>query len=402
MTGSGVSGSVSTSGQNAVPKERGRNILLFIPLLAICGATTFAAVRRVGLGDNLVGIGDWFALWSAPVIARSLGASALYDMPKFYAAQVALGLANSRFGPFPYPPTFLTMLWPIGDLSVEWGFAIWSIITFGFYLIIMGWKRTSDPRWFLPVVILSPASISNFLAGQTGFLSSFLFVGSLRLLGTYPRLAGVLIGLLTFKPQLGILIPVALIASRKWQTIFCAAATTVTLGFITAILFGWRIWLAWWHVLGNYWQLSDSLSQIDNLSPTISANLRLLGTPHYLIVPAQIAMGTLAAVIVWRVWRRFDPAHPETSMLALCAATFLATPHALFYDLTMVSSAVILYMQRCLKAGQPFAMLEVVALLFGFSLPAIHGSGLSNSVSLITLFSLLWVAFRSVPTQLGR
>jgi Glycosyltransferase family 87 len=42
-------------------------------------------------------------------------------------------------------------------------------------------------------------------------------------------MAGVLIGLLTVKPQLGILFPVALIVSKRWEVLFVAAATALAL-----------------------------------------------------------------------------------------------------------------------------------------------------------------------------
>ncbi len=44
-------------------------------------------------------------------------------------------------------------------------------------------------------------------------------IGACRLLGRRPVLAGVLFGLAAVKPQLGLLVPVALISARQWRSV---------------------------------------------------------------------------------------------------------------------------------------------------------------------------------------
>src|SRR3546814_13973031 len=78
-----------------------------------------------------------------------------------------------------------------------------------------------------------------------GFLTGALLIGGLRLLGTKPIVAGILFGILTVKPQLGILLPFALLAARQWTAIAAAGATTVLLVGISVLLFGWESWQAY-------------------------------------------------------------------------------------------------------------------------------------------------------------
>ena len=53
--------------------------------------------------------------------------------------------------------------------------------------------------------------------GQNGFLTAALLGGALHWLDRRPWLAGVLIGCLAYKPQFGVLIPVALLAGRPME-----------------------------------------------------------------------------------------------------------------------------------------------------------------------------------------
>jgi hypothetical protein len=57
----------------------------------------------------------------------------------------------------------------------------------------------------------------NAVGGQNNTWTAALFGGGLSLLERRPLLAGGLLGLLIYKPQFGLLIPVALLAGRHWR-----------------------------------------------------------------------------------------------------------------------------------------------------------------------------------------
>src|SRR3546814_10633706 len=78
-----------------------------------------------------------------------------------------------------------------------------------------------------------------------GFLTAALLIGGLRLLGAKPIVAGILFGILTVKPQLGILLPFALLAARQWTAIAAAGVTTVLLVGSSVLLFVWESWQAY-------------------------------------------------------------------------------------------------------------------------------------------------------------
>jgi alpha-1,2-mannosyltransferase len=74
-----------------------------------------------------------------------------------------------------------------------------------------------------------PGLLANAVVGQNGFLSPALVGGALLLLPGSATVAGCLIGLLAFKPHLGILLPIVLVAGGYWRAI---AAATATLGLL--------------------------------------------------------------------------------------------------------------------------------------------------------------------------
>src|SRR5205823_10368143 len=141
---------------------------------------------------------------------------------------------------------------------------------------------------------------------------------------TRPILAGVLLGLLTYKPQLGVLVPIALVAAGLWRTIAAAAATVAVLIAATGLVFGWSIWPAWLSgILAYSDQFAAESSEILHLMPTVFVAVLRLGAPPAAAQLIQAGAAIAAAAVVWDCFRR--GATPLAAG-ALMTATFLATP----------------------------------------------------------------------------
>src|SRR5436309_2254785 len=78
-----------------------------------------------------------------------------------------------------------------------------------------------DPIWLL-LAAAYPAVFVNLGHGHNGFLTAALLGGALVLLDRRPIVAGVLFGLMAYKPQFGLMIPLVLIATGRWRA-FAAA-----------------------------------------------------------------------------------------------------------------------------------------------------------------------------------
>jgi hypothetical protein len=196
------------------------------------------------------------------------------------------------------------------------------------------------------ILALAPASFENVITGQNGFLTAACLIGGLRCMKKRPVLSGILFGFLAIKPQLGILVPVALCAERQWKTLFTAAVTVVLLVLLSVLLFGAEPWQAYFHTTLAYQNAILRMNVVplqpfQALSPTPFMALRILGVslPVAYSVAAIFALGGIYAV-----WWAFSKPATSTSrqQAVLLTAMFLVTPYALSYDLTTLSVAVLL------------------------------------------------------------
>jgi arabinofuranan 3-O-arabinosyltransferase len=122
-----------------------------------------------------------------------------------------------------------------------------SLLTFPAYVAAV--RMIVGQRIGILLACAFPAVLSNFVVGQNGFLSAALLGGALGLMERRPVLAGCLLGLLTYKPHLGMLFPLVLIASGRWRVFFAAAAVAMLVGVTSWAAFGAGTWTAFIHSL---------------------------------------------------------------------------------------------------------------------------------------------------------
>ncbi|MGH7088985.1 MAG: glycosyltransferase family 87 protein, partial [Stellaceae bacterium] len=184
---------------------------------------------------------DFGFFWMAGLQVLHGHTAALYDPGELAKLQAVLFQpANFLYVNWAYPPTFLLILGPLALLPYPIAFIVWDAATLSgcltvVFLIVR--RRTA-----IALALAAPFTAWNFLAAQNGFLTAFFLGGSLLFVERRPALAGVFIGCLTYKPQFGILFPVALFAAGKWRTILSAAATAALLAGASAALFGAGAW----------------------------------------------------------------------------------------------------------------------------------------------------------------
>ena len=309
---------------------------------------------------------DFFGIWSYARLVLLHPAARLYDPAWLHQAQVALGMLPGAEMPFPYPPSVLLLVWPLGLLPFRAAYVAWVGGSLCLCLLATcpGARGTAGS---VAATLLAPTTAVCVVAGQGGFLLAALLVGGLRLLGRRPVLAGVLFGLLTCKPQFGLLLPLALVAAGRWRCVAAACVTAAALLVADTAVFGWAIWPAWWQSLPAYAALFDRATAENRTIPTVLGNVQALGLSHGVAQAVQAAAALLAGAAVWVAWRRPGPfAAP-----VLLAATCLATPHAFLYDLPMLSAAAILFAGGRLRATGSLAPAEVAAVAAVLAMPAV-------------------------------
>ena len=174
---------------------------------------------------------DYLSYWAAGKLAIAGDPAAAYDVARHRSLEFTM-VEFKGLLPFPYPPPFLLLVTPFSLLPYVWGFAAWVAVTLAIYLLVT--RRTVDAACSLS----HPSVLMNGLIGQNGFLTAAIFTGGVSLLRGRPFVAGIILGCLVIKPQLALLLPVAVIAARLWPAIAGAIASAAALGLASLALFG--------------------------------------------------------------------------------------------------------------------------------------------------------------------
>ncbi len=245
--------------------------------------------------------------------------------------------ADFPFHFWSYPPHTLLLSWKISALPYRMAFSVWILsgLVLMFFAARAFWPVGPWP-WFL---LLAPSSFANIFLGQNGFLSAALALGGFALLPRRPVLAGILFGLLTFKPHLGILIPIALIALRQWPAIVAAALTTALFVGASVLVYGGDVWLWFWEQTIPY-QLRfmvEAKGPFQAMMPSWFMTGWLIGLPLVLVQAVQAALALAAGILVYRTFR--GPGDCRLKVSLLFVATFLASPQSFNYDMGLVSAA---------------------------------------------------------------
>ena len=345
---------------------RGRGYCLI--LLVICGlAITGWIALSPGLIDpNGKPIGtDFSNVYAAGRLTWQGHAADAYDPALQHKAEMAtFGGRDVPFYGWHYPPFFFAVAALVAALPYGLGLALWLAASFGAYLAAL---RAILPR---PEMVLMasafPAVFINIGHGQNGFLTAALLGGALCLLDRRPWLAGVLIGLLAYKPQFGVLIPIALIASGRWSSIATAAATVAALVALSFVTLGGDVWHAFRDSM-NFTQtivLEQGGTGWEKIQSAFSA-ARNWGADVHAAYAIQIALGlSLAATIAW-LWR--SDAAFELKASALATASLLATPYVLDYDLVVLAISIAFLVRHGFARG--FRDYEISALAAAWIMP---------------------------------
>jgi alpha-1,2-mannosyltransferase len=243
-----------------------------------------------------------------------------------------------RFRPFFYPPTWLLMLLPFAALGVAKAYALFLSGTAALATVLEG--RHDWPGWL--AILVSPAAAWVALTGQNTFLSLALFYGGFRLLDTAPAAAGILLGLLAYKPQLWLLVPLALVAARQWRALAWMLGTVIAMALASLAVFGPDLWRAFFEAAREASSariVEEMLTRVSTQIVSLFAAGYILGLPRTIASALQMAGAVLAVAAVWIAFRRHPSSAARTALLA--TATFLVSPYTLNYDLLLLMPAVV-------------------------------------------------------------
>ena len=351
-----------------------------------------AAVVWVALSSDMVDengkpLGyDFITFWAGSFLALAGDAAASFDMASIFAAERLAVPASEHVFLWHYPPTFHLIVLPLALMPYLVAYAVWTAGSFVVYATVI--RRFVPRPETLWVLAAFPGAFINAFHGQNGFLTAALFGAALLQLETRPVLAGLLFGLMSWKPQLGLLVPIALLCACQWRAFAAAAATTIAVAALSLLVFGMEPWIAFWHDIPLVGVVLDSGELPWAKIPSLYVALRLLGlttVPAY-VVHAIAALGVLAAVA--HVWR--GPAPLRLRGAVLVTGALLVPPYLFDYDLAILAIPIAILAGEGLRHGwRPF---ERQVLLAAWLTP-LAAPGIAEHLGLPLAFAVLLALF---------
>lgn len=303
-------------------------------MLWLAAAAGMIAASRGGIDHYGRVLGtDFLDVYAASDQALAGRPAAVYDY-RLHDRSERRVADTGRFYGWHYPPMFLLVALPMALLPYGWALCLWLAATFAGYRAAV--RRSFPVAGTAMAALAFPAVWVNVGHGQNAFLTAGLLGFGLLLLDRRPGLAGLLLGLLCYKPQFGLLIPVALVAGRHWRTTAAATATVLAAAGLSLAAFGPATWQAFFASLGTSRRLLLEQGALPWFKiQSVFAAVRLLGGGAASAYAVQ-AVATLAVMVaVAAMWRRCRD--PGLRSAALVAAMPLATPYVLDYDLVILA-----------------------------------------------------------------
>jgi hypothetical protein len=292
---------------------------------------------------------DFVNVWAAGRLVLDGHPAQAYDWDIQKQVERAL-LGQDFIGYFAwhYPPPFLFVASLLAQFPYSVAFIGWVSASFLPYLAMM---RAIVGRPFgLMLAAAFPMVFNNTLVGQNGFVTAALIGGALYLLPVRPVLAGVCLGLLSYKPQYGLLFPIVLVATSQWTMFFSAGLTAAALALASWLAFGAESWQAFFHWMPMFSQafLTEGKATWWKLQSIFSL-VRYLGGTEQLAWMFQWVLSASVAVVLTLMWRS-RVSYPLKAA-AFAAGTLLTTPYLFMYDMMVLAVAVAFLVRVGLRTG---------------------------------------------------
>jgi len=354
---------------------------------------------------------DFTAFYAAADLAAGGHGMAVYDPALLYQAERAAALQNPAFAYncFLYPPFALVVLRPLSLLPYPAALALWTIAQFAAVTAIL--RRITGRLRPMIYLIAFPAIWYNVLLGQDGLLNTaILGAAALAFAGKRPGVAGGLMALLCYKPQLILVLPGCLLAGRQWRAITAFALGVCGLALLSLWLDGvatWRAFLVlFFHGTGAIYGTGSTTSEHPgSLGVVVHANTILsaygfaltTGLGRLLAAMFQIVVSTGAvfgSAWIWRASPRLEP-----RILSLLASIALAAPLFMLYDATIYVLALAWVRHASDATGWPPWEASLFLVIYATSLS--FGCICGVQLGWLDGLALLWIAYRRAGPDIG-
>lgn len=328
------------------PKTTVSNIV-FLTLIVACG--TFRPLQWIittwVLSTTNASVGDFSMARLTGELARAGAWHMIYDSNQYIVQYRHLYGAGTNSDPYLYPPSLILLVTPFSYLPIELGYFLWI---FAGFLALAGALRCAGASWVTVIITLaSPPVLYNALLGQNGTYTASLFIGALTLTCARPASAGGLAALLTIKPHLGVLLPIAWLCERRWVSIVTAVIGIILFISMSALVFGMVSWRTFFTLaVPQMHAILDAPFPQGYQASAISVfvMLRAVGASVAATKAGQLAAAIGACIATARIWTSKTPQQIKLILTLLLA--LLATPYGYVYDMVGYAAALALILQR--------------------------------------------------------
>lgn len=274
---------------------------------------------------------DFLNFWHYGVAAWQDGAIRFYDTA-FYNS-VLDGLIAGYDYPdqnWSYPPHYMLLAAPFGLVGYNWALAIYTGLGLWLYwkFVVSGFSGNEQRI----ALFAMPTVTVYLLCGQVSALVAVLLVAIYRNLDRRPVLAGLLIALLTVKPQIGLLIPLFLVLTGRWKVFLVAGAGTLVFAGVSVAVHGFDIWR--YYLVDGIATQSTTLVRsnvvVMGLMPTAFVDMILVGAGERVAMAVQATVAVLAVGLMVVTVRATSDHFLQFA--SLIAASFVVTPYLMSYD----------------------------------------------------------------------
>jgi hypothetical protein len=289
---------------------------------------------------------DFSNFWMGGRLAATGHVAAIYDLKAYMAHMTAYFSAAQPFMNFSYPPHALALLVPFGALPFGVALPVWLATNIAALLAI---ARLTGTRWSRDIALMilaAPAVLFMLSIGQATAILALLFIVGVRSIDQKPVLAGVLLGILSVKPHLCLLLPFVLLLRQAWVTIVAAVATIVVLIAISLIMFGVEPWQAYVATTLPYQArvIANPFGFVWTIMVSPYAWYVNLGATPGLAMGLHLVTAVPVATFGLKAYLSTRDRDPALGVAALAFAAIAVVPYSLSYDLVLPTAALALWL----------------------------------------------------------
>jgi len=306
---------------------------------------------------------DFTAFWAAAKLAIAGDAIWAFNPDLLRAAQQLPSTEPPGDLLWLYPPAWQIVIMPLGLLSFTAAYIVFSLATLSAFAAALRPLASPLPGGVI-LLLAAPAVLIVLLVGNTSLLWSAGLLAALSAMAQGRAvLAGLLIALLTLKPQLGLLIPIALVFGGQWRVVLWATIGSAAIIALSTAVMGLGYWAQFFTMMRAMSDLMQTNVVPFEKMMTWYALTRLGGAGHEIAMPVQLAVSALTAAAVAWVWTRRGASF-DIKAATLFIAIPLATPYAYHYEMVL-SLAAAMFLARDGFGASRGARLWLLALWLG-------------------------------------